>query len=720
MATMYSRSTVLLFASVITTHDPSRNIPCCHAIVNGAQGVSLILVDLDAMVAVPAIPEIDKLNAVVDWKAISWEVPIVHCTPDIKTKESGPVWLRLSFGKAYRLCSFLESISTACAYASVQPMPLESICYDSPLLVYDMTSQTLPDSMYKLSQSTLLHSATVLDQNGLDQTIFPRCDRVMIKRDENLSVFLILMDPSAIVSLPRAPNAWVIPDAHKLGAKVDWKTLSWVAFISADTAITNIDRPLSLCLSFNRAAHLCGFLDSMFAACTTLSGQPVPLYSTCNLPQEFLQALQLAKPPRTSPITQMPVEILSLILLQLLPDTPAPIRRHPAIAISHTSRLFSRAALKTHKLWAEFTFTLAPSPFIQPFGPPNAKLLRLFLERASTSPLTLHTQLEKKNDPESLALFLASSRTWCHLDLRLENEGVPLLNSIRNHLPLLRTLQLHRQLSGSQSHRFDMFSNCPVLQCVDLRSFVDLDKIILPVQQLKKLTLTDFCGQWSLLPNLITAQALEFHQEHGRIFMSGSGSPSTYPLLHTLKLSSDIRVDSWDPELNEFIFPCLSTLVMQNTGHRLTHVASLIHRSQCNLDTLILDGMDFYDTSLLNLLHDILSLRRLSLLNLARLAITDKILNSLSGSPASQIYLPNLQHLRLEGSYHFRHHILCDLLHSRSPGGWHAVKLVSASIKLHNSEVGPIEVERLHKFVAEGMHISLYCLDDTDEPVMLI
>ncbi|KAJ7114914.1 hypothetical protein C8R44DRAFT_709981 [Mycena epipterygia] len=425
------------------------------------------------------------------------------------------------------------------------------------------------------------------------------------------------------------------------------------------------------------------------------------------------------------PIQRLPPEILELIFMDAVPDVPL-IGAHPTfcilVRICSTWRFF---VMGMPKLWASFTFSLAlPSYDGYAYGPPKPDLLAHFLAHVGTCGLTLRTSLglDGTNDVRSLELFLGVSKQWADLRLYFIRGALVQLNSLRNHLPQLESLRLVEKralLFSEPGSIIDAFENAPRLRYVVLRGFRFPETIPIPIAQLGLLTIMDI-SSWPRIPNLHNNPNIT----NLSLVDDGCESPEFGPLvwrsLRSLSLTKTVRPLAFTTPLSHFTCPELSHLTINNEErYSVSSISSFLLRSGCSLQSLVLANTRFRGTELLQLLPDIASLQSLTLIDLPRNAITDKVLDALARRRYRPSMLPNLTELHIEGSYIFADRALVDVLQSRADEE-NGIRLRGTSIVLRNREVAAVKIERLRGLAAGGMAVRLVCLDATKAVVRMI
>lgn len=420
----------------------------------------------------------------------------------------------------------------------------------------------------------------------------------------------------------------------------------------------------------------------------------------------------------TDPSHQLPPEILSLIFLHCLPGAPAPIQQHPAFPISGVCGRWRAVSLCTSHLWASFAFALSPYHWkgkgvIAEYGPPNVKLLELFLGRAGTSRLTLQTCLDVSgsNDLGSLRLFLGASNNW--FDLRMQFVGDALFqpNGIQNDLRRLEHLHLTEvnpiMLDSPSSGQFTIyaFGTAPSLRNVILTSVSHARDVRLPVAQLAALALCSVQTR-SKIPNVLLSSHLRLIDVW---WQDPAPESSCFPSLSSLELSYSGSVSHIPTPIHSFVTPHLSTLTIKNSKHVSLHcVSSLLARSTCVLHNLILHTVWFRGRDIIHFLPRIASLRSLTLIDLLPHAVTDQVLEALTNQSCPPL-LPHLEHFHLQGSYVFRNCTLLAMIHSRAG---RAATLRNVELTLRDRPMDRDVVSSLRKLAKIGVKMTLCCLDE--------
>lgn len=397
-----------------------------------------------------------------------------------------------------------------------------------------------------------------------------------------------------------------------------------------------------------------------------------------------------------SPVRKLPSELRSEVFVYCGSDgntirwTPSDndIMRQPAWAVSSTCWQWRLVALSCKPLWANICLDLPLTSrnSIPIITSESLKLLRATtswqqlstcLLRSSEHPLTLEIRnCDMSSVPQLLLLRDSHASRWKHLHL-VSPQSPYLPSFIGTCFPVLQTIQISQSLTGTERYLHD-FRDAPLLRRIQLATLDGwllelLSPIRLPREQLSHLT--HLTVKYSNAPIFTEGNTLRHcsNLENLQVLASHSGSaPSNIPTssirlpkLQTLAIAAYgnslvANYNAINCILSTFIFPSLMNLELSTHNKSFqgtwsqSKFEAFIHRSQCSVTTLKLDGMTLSPDEVKSLLSALPTVRELTM-NDSRcwleeaglLMVTSQVLANLIANNKGDTLLPNLESLVL-------------------------------------------------------------------------
>ncbi|KAJ7691922.1 hypothetical protein B0H17DRAFT_550785 [Mycena rosella] len=294
-----------------------------------------------------------------------------------------------------------------------------------------------------------------------------------------------------------------------------------------------------------------------------------------------------------SPLRRIPPEVLAEIFAWTLPSADEivatdrcgfDIGRSPWV-LGHISRQWRAVSLSTPCLWSlvviDYSFsTWYPLPFLE-------------AQIARARNLEIHFYGCQDSDSRPQITFFQTlverSSIWKELKIGLTSDLVPHLTTLRNRIPLLRSLWIEWDDPESQTAAdlIDAFHTAPSLLDASIWNQHRFISIPLPFHQL---TQYDFDGSWatheSILktaPNLVEARITIAFDEQ-----PWPEQDDIIALLYLRRLyvsDSDVLVYLRTPILQEIVF-----FSREDDPDPLPHLEPFIIRSRCNLARICFRG----------------------------------------------------------------------------------------------------------------------------------
>ncbi|KAJ7758356.1 hypothetical protein B0H16DRAFT_650874 [Mycena metata] len=306
-----------------------------------------------------------------------------------------------------------------------------------------------------------------------------------------------------------------------------------------------------------------------------------------------------------SPLRRLPPEILFEIFSFTLPFDWEVKARGSSLDVKESPWLLTRicsrwrtVALASSSFW---TFIVIDDDAWSGRSTSLVSLLQLQLDRTRTSPLRVHFETSNSHSRRHAPLFdlLAErSRQWVKAHLVLTPELFPTLATIRNRIPLLRTLwfqssdnpDLSQTLVGDH---IDCFLAAPALQAACIILEESLPSVLLPAHQL---THYQLAAAWQMHVDIlkIATNLLE-----ARIYITEDSLHAVPPQiieLLNLRLLAVTHVGILDfltvPALRQLDLVSASELDINwsNEFDAAHYIDSMVSRSSCVIEKLVAYG----------------------------------------------------------------------------------------------------------------------------------
>lgn len=380
------------------------------------------------------------------------------------------------------------------------------------------------------------------------------------------------------------------------------------------------------------------------------------------------------------------------------------------IHFSHVCRLWRDIILSTNSFWS----TLSP----RNRGPPSS----ISLQRSGNAPLTVGKLSLANPDVD---LVIDECKRWRQVEIRevlLQRVNIA---RIRNKLPMLE------ELITDASTYLDLFSNAPKLRTLELETVDAMTSMRLPWSQLINLTLAHLSttSMTTSTYHFALRQALQL-QVATLITYGGVAEDFCESYTSTISELNIISMNySESPPsslLSPLTLPSLRRFKIADGTTTSTPAGfsdvtiSLLRRSSCPLETLILIGLTLTSDELLMILETTPSLTSLTVEDEQKSAgaITDHFLRKLTYSPTSPILLPELIYLNLQifGSLSAESVTSGTLLgamesrqgHPMSANNGGVVNLKDVVLRiLPDLEFDPSNMERIARLRLEGMSVDI-------------
>ncbi|KAJ7115356.1 hypothetical protein C8R44DRAFT_223341 [Mycena epipterygia] len=406
---------------------------------------------------------------------------------------------------------------------------------------------------------------------------------------------------------------------------------------------------------------------------------------------------------RLAPIRRLPPEILSSIFID--PSLHTSISRgayslagrglDPITAVSFHWR---STALSTPRFWSILTISLA--------GKDNViHLLRLYLERSKSCPLSLEIRAVDHVNESLLGALLDSCERWSILHLHMHPRYLSLFLPVRGKLASLEKLTLrasdinHMVGATNSVSISDAFELAPRLSRLEVSSMIP-DGMLprLPLAQIKTLvTASHFISFATRCPNLVDLSCTSASAEN-------LSQPHVTTDARTLSVFPALLPDMTTPKLDYL------HLVGGGRPWSSPQFSSFVKRSQLNLHTLVVDRVVIRGNDFLDLFPLLPTLQSLILRSLRPHALTDKVMRALTLADQA---LPSLVDLSVSGSYIFTNAALLDMLDARP-------SLQRIKLHLEHRAFGGEQLARLRALRDDGVWISVKCLNVDKQYVTMV
>ena len=187
-----------------------------------------------------------------------------------------------------------------------------------------------------------------------------------------------------------------------------------------------------------------------------------------------------------APIRRLPPEILTYTFALCLPKYKKlcfDSDQAPTL-IGQVCAGWRQIALSTQYLWSSMTVTCPASP--------NESLVKTWLSRATSSPLSIRLNAENHDLPAvkrmrpAIAQLVQYCDRWKHLEIRLPPTIIPRLDLIRHRLPWLESLRI-QTWNHFPPQRLDLFDYAPRLHNLRLDLGISPSRVTVPWNQLTQL-----------------------------------------------------------------------------------------------------------------------------------------------------------------------------------------------------------------------------------------
>ncbi|KAJ7780094.1 hypothetical protein DFH07DRAFT_793748 [Mycena maculata] len=293
-----------------------------------------------------------------------------------------------------------------------------------------------------------------------------------------------------------------------------------------------------------------------------------------------------------SPLRRMPPEVLGEIFSWTVPSLAELVDREESDiecspwVLTHVSHRWRAIALSTPSLWS-----LLYISFPRDYPP---AMVKTRLERAQK--LKIHFFGRQEHDPrlqiEMFKFLSEHSQRWEELSLQLTSDLVPLLDSLRDRLPLLRRLSIQWDGPESQTavESISCFQTSVSLVDIDIYSEYRFVPTLLPMH--RQVTRYDFDAPWEThyellksVPNLV----------EGRIHVYFDDEP--WPTPETIDLFYLCRLYVSDVNVLDYLrTPSLEGIALYVPGEGASdivpHLEPFLKHSTCTLQRFCLEGWE--------------------------------------------------------------------------------------------------------------------------------
>ena len=462
-----------------------------------------------------------------------------------------------------------------------------------------------------------------------------------------------------------------------------------------------------------------------------------------------------------SPILRLPPEIMADIFSACItvPSgaasyahrwTPKPEAIMPLV-LGMVCRTWRELAWSIPQLWRTIPISLN-----DPDHPsPNFEVFESWIARSGRCPLFIDVSydedigcpdsedyIDDNGDPYEISLFRLLARTserWYSANFDLHSCAYSILQCVSGRLPLLTSLYINIAESDClpepgttfYDRPWDMFNSAPQLRSVKVDGY-EPDMFSFNWDQLNEVSLNpvqaDDCLEiLSKCPGLSRCTFGKIPPVDSEEFPSGPQEPILASELVFLSLQVDEDRLQSGSDTFAYILDGLTTPVLRELQIKAStmitlppsfNLHSLLSRSTCSLQRLVLHGLLCYTKALFNCLDGISSIVELEMREcFANNDTVIRLLDQSDFSSASRTFLPNLRSLtliELRGDcIDFRNMVKVFSARRSGAVGTSSVKLQSATIQLRPEpfDVPTDVVEHLRQLCAEGMQISIRAKD---------
>ncbi|KAJ6479534.1 hypothetical protein C8R47DRAFT_1137166 [Mycena vitilis] len=416
----------------------------------------------------------------------------------------------------------------------------------------------------------------------------------------------------------------------------------------------------------------------------------------------------------------MPPEILGEIFILMLPKTSAAVWSNIPWLLTHICRDWRQVAIATPALWARVVVDYYKRPSYA------LAAIKTQLQRTAAFRLYFYGGV---NPGVALAFqkkvfkFLAKhSARWAELTIGVTAWLLPLLNALRDRLPILRRIWIQWEDKAAQYFPLTCFETAPALRDVTVYNMspTTLDLLHLPAHQL---TRYDADGPWAMhRPFLSQAHNLvELRLETDATVLVGTGDVIELLLLRRLYLTRFEVLDHLRaPALEDVGFDLGQELdhyrrgaANYESGNRdvLAYLDPFVQRSGCTLRDLCLRGSPHAQrvAAILNACPSIVSLTTLTS-RLDELVQVLTVPNSTNTTVA-----PQLAEIYIGSQFFLDWPCYIAMLESRWRGEGCALR--AATTALSRSRPDSEELAGLHSLRKEGFDVLLLQGEDADAAI---
>ncbi|KAJ7437448.1 hypothetical protein B0H11DRAFT_2107192 [Mycena galericulata] len=354
--------------------------------------------------------------------------------------------------------------------------------------------------------------------------------------------------------------------------------------------------------------------------------------------------------------------------------------------------------------------------------------VQLYLERSKDASLSISFHWTRYNGcDENMALRLTQevlkhAERWAQVAFPMLSSFLELLAPARGRLNRLEAISLDFSQYDPASDParlpfITVFQDLPKLRHLSTHS-MRREFPPLPWHQLERVSV--YLGYRAISEGGIltrTSNLRELVINHSPNDLPESLNPSLSALQKIVLLGEDALYEpGLMPVFNRLIAPALTEIFLVDCGvWNSRNIESLVQRSGCHLQKLVLQRTRVRAVELLEFLPAIPTLHALILMDLFPNSITDLLIDALNlSSPSS--FLPALNTLVLDGIYLFSTDKLLTMLESRTSVDTHCSPLTIIDITLSGREIAPPDLHRFAELRVAG-YSRMGCLDQTKTPV---
>ncbi|KAJ7684201.1 hypothetical protein DFH06DRAFT_1516 [Mycena polygramma] len=411
---------------------------------------------------------------------------------------------------------------------------------------------------------------------------------------------------------------------------------------------------------------------------------------------------------RLAPIRRLLPEILSMIFLLLMLDSPLAIGLRHQYPIALVSFHWRAVALSIPSLWSRFSVSLR--------GSDGAfEMLQCYLRRSRVHPLTIEIRkdadLQRPLHRRMVDHLIQNSERWLRMTIPLDLGLLSLFAPVKGRLPSLEVASFSCPSKTSEEEdsalgEVDVFEIAPRLRSLSLRNAASGEVPLFPLKQLEKVLFTNLSN--NTIIQMITQspdlRSLTCYWHGGApTFLDVEALP--FPSLVTIALSGSCNI------LQYLTTPNLESISLTDMQHSAAfRMIELLQRSRCSTHSLQLENVWIHGNSLVEMLRAMPTLRTLSIVDGKPNSLTDKAIEALVVDQNDSVVLPALRNLTVRGSYLFRTSTLLDMLESRA-GTTNGPKLQNVDLRLDHRQFTAAELERFRTLREAVVGLSLRRMD---------